>query len=622
MKVPDWSPYAVYDKSKSRPVLKGLKKGTPEHIVKAFKTDYLSSVDSIAKRCPNGKWLDPEDNKCIPKEEWEAKYGKKEKNPNPKKYAPRCDKRTHLKLRQDCPGLGKKGECVSRKDYSEWYNKKGGKEYLAEESKRKSEERSEQMKQRWEEKRKADKPQLEVTIDSSLESVNMPDYCKKALSYNVDKSKDLFDKFTKRNGYNTNPYSKSQHYLERIEKHKDRVKSIGTLTYLRDYVDVNIGWGRGQNEFEAITPNQRKGLSDGMEFMYRVAPMVSASFEQITCIMRTPEGNPTSSTGYFCAELGVLNVNPIYSGKYGVTYNNDSKAVKHFFPDEKKVLATYGRGYMLSTYPDKCTNPQGGKDTIAFHFPPSETEGLSSDDWEALGMQQVVAHEMGHSMGYQLAFALNYRNRMEIAWFALFDKEMPKDMDLETAFKKMKAKAKKREIQNYIDWGMSEGQAKGRANESFKYEKLDNQYNKVLPSIRIDPHKQDDADELLRDAFKEIESVYKELYGISDEDFNPLDVYSEYGLYGTAGMLGLDEYREATNYSDYTHERIAEAYADVAIRGDKANSMSTLIVAYVNYTINQVYSGSSKDFRTFVKESMSESERKKLRENRIIKFIY
>lgn len=124
------------------------------------------------------------------------------------------------------------------------------------------------------------------------------------------------------------------------------------------------------------------------------------------------------------------------------------------------------------------------------------------------------------------------------------------------------------------------------------------------------------VDKHLVDLNKEIESLYKEIYDV--EDIIPSDVYSGYGYLAT-NKKWKEQVIELTEILPNTvHERVAEAFSDVAVRGDKANSMSNLLVAGVQYYVSALIQGNSESFtdyfhKNFNKEDFGE---------RIIKYKY
>lgn len=123
---------------------------------------------------------------------------------------------------------------------------------------------------------------------------------------------------------------------------------------------------------------------------------------------------------------------------------------------------------------------------------------------------------------------------------------------------------------------------------------------------------------------QECESLYKEMYNV--EKIIPSDVYSGYGYLGSSTRLKKwrdnkkytspekDRYEpektwRGTRYAsdileNASEERVAEAFADVMARGEKANSMSTLLVRCVEYNIHRYLSGEKKTFTEYMREKL------------------
>ena len=132
--------------------------------------------------------------------------------------------------------------------------------------------------------------------------------------------------------------------------------------------------------------------------------------------------------------------------------------------------------------------------------------------------------------------------------------------------------------------------------------------NRIKSGYFVDKH--------LVELNNEIESLYKEIYDV--EDIIPSDVYSGYGYLATNKKWKGQVIELAEIIPDTVHERVAEAFSDVAVRGDKANSMSNLLVAGVQYYVSALIQGNTESFtdyfhKNFNKEDFGE---------RIIKYKY
>lgn len=117
-------------------------------------------------------------------------------------------------------------------------------------------------------------------------------------------------------------------------------------------------------------------------------------------------------------------------------------------------------------------------------------------------------------------------------------------------------------------------------------------------------------EDLLDDVFpykteliKECREVYRELYGV--DEIIPSDVYSGYGYLGTTRGWGSDsddEYEvESVGLTwENADERVAEAFSDVVVRGEKANSMSNILVSAVQYYIYSSLNDNAESFKEYM----------------------
>lgn len=104
-----------------------------------------------------------------------------------------------------------------------------------------------------------------------------------------------------------------------------------------------------------------------------------------------------------------------------------------------------------------------------------------------------------------------------------------------------------------------------------------------------------------KDFIKEVESLYLELY--KQEQIIPSEVYSGYGYLGNNDGWGPTDVPDKRVGRDNSHERVAEAFSDVAVRGDKANSMSSLLVSGIQYYIGALLTGNLKSFTEYMREN-------------------
>ena len=119
----------------------------------------------------------------------------------------------------------------------------------------------------------------------------------------------------------------------------------------------------------------------------------------------------------------------------------------------------------------------------------------------------------------------------------------------------------------------------------------------------------------------ECAELYKKIYNVDRID--PTDVYSGYGWAGPRrnaivdvpkgdtpfnreprANREFDRTREYTQLGDACMEKLAEAYSDVMLRQDDANSMSKLIYAHVQYELHQLMTGYEGTFEDFVRDKI------------------
>lgn len=134
---------------------------------------------------------------------------------------------------------------------------------------------------------------------------------------------------------------------------------------------------------------------------------------------------------------------------------------------------------------------------------------------------------------------------------------------------------------------------------SFADEYSMNELRKIYRTPRDD--KDNDIAKHYKDFIEEVESLYLELY--KQEKIIPSEVYSGYGYLGNGDEWGLTSVPNKRLSRDNSHERIAEAFSDVIVRGDKANSMSNLLVSGIQYYIGALLNGNLKSFTEYMREN-------------------
>ena len=134
---------------------------------------------------------------------------------------------------------------------------------------------------------------------------------------------------------------------------------------------------------------------------------------------------------------------------------------------------------------------------------------------------------------------------------------------------------------------------------SFADEYSMNELRKIYRTPRSDEGKE--IVKHYKDFIKEVESLYLELY--KQEEIIPSEVYSGYGYLGDNDEWGRTSVPNKRVGRDNSHERIAEAFSDVIVRGDKANSMSNLLVSGIQYYIGALLNGNLKSFTEYMREN-------------------
>lgn len=120
--------------------------------------------------------------------------------------------------------------------------------------------------------------------------------------------------------------------------------------------------------------------------------------------------------------------------------------------------------------------------------------------------------------------------------------------------------------------------------KKFEFNKDDLNWTKELLSTRMT------TKDMSIQRIKDCEEVYKDIFKL--EKVIPSEVYSGYGLYGLSVSKSRAKDGSKPRIAELNAgERTAEAFSDVVVRGENANSMSQLIVAHTQYEIYQMTTG-------------------------------
>ena len=121
--------------------------------------------------------------------------------------------------------------------------------------------------------------------------------------------------------------------------------------------------------------------------------------------------------------------------------------------------------------------------------------------------------------------------------------------------------------------------------------------------------------EMQKNRVRECEALYKKIFKV--KKIIPSDVYSGYGYYGVSVFMTEGKAMEKKGLNEVNSDEIlAEAYSDVSVRKERANSMSQLLVAHTYYEQAQIMDGYEGSFEDYVKEKVGMD----LFKERIIKF--
>lgn len=429
-------------------------------------------------------------------------------------------------------------------------------------------------------------------------------------------------------GVRRNPFKRSEDAIRYIDKAMDD-ESISLDKVLSVICDDQFdSSGDTYSEMFELKGEGRKALLTSVKTALEITPFVSNS---ISGMWLEPMGE--SSYGTFDTANGFISIN--------------------------KKLCTKGIEIAREDYATKkdVINPKGEKDTIAWSFSPEGFDEMSDEEKDRYNRIYTITHEMGHSIGFYMENIAMARRS-----YATAGKERHDDLNIKEIFNKNRGwiiesqvKRVRDDLKRYgkdvdgvsddvIDDIVSQYESicqkyytfdpsrKMRLQADAELSILERKANKLLdgkgfiymmfPDARSFRDYDKSVDECTeqRNIIESCEKIYKELYGLDDDTFNPFDVYSEYGYYAQSDEAKTGKSSSVARGSDsQIEERVAEAFADVCARGDKANTMSVLIVSAINYTISKNLCGGDADFHDyFFGESMNE-QRQHMKDNRIIK---
>lgn len=524
------------------------------------------TFNHIAKRCPNGKRFDEETQTCIPREEWEAKQHHREKKQEQEQEPKRTKTDDDRKKRETAEGLNE-----LRSHYG------------------------------------------------------IPEEARKEL------------KRFYHTGIRRDPFKRTEDAIKYIDKaiEDESVNIDKILQIICDRQKLNED---SYSQLKDLKGEARKSFLMGLRDVLEVSMFASVSITQI--------------------ELESLS-----SGVYGQKSSTGMISYSHtLFTDAEEFYRDMEDNIRDDLSMKEVINPSGEKDTIAWSFTPRDANSMSDEELYDFVRRSTVAHEIGHTCGDYLENITigreQYRERFgddegkNIK--EIFNANREYIIEDNTAeFKRTLIKLKREhpdlttdEIKEYLneykeiieEYTKFDIRRRKQWEGEKKYDTLERKISKrlngawvYLPRPRMYQFNLFDTSESelkyksQQEVIEDCLSIYKELYGLDDETFNPFDVYSEYGYYGVPAKAKNDEPspqdkdvltpRKGTRY----YERIAEAFADVSARGDDANTMSVLIVSAVNYNIYKNICGDKRTFKEYFFGDTMAEQRDEMKSNRMIK---
>lgn len=350
-----------------------------------------------------------------------------------------------------------------------------------------------------------------------------------------------------------------------------------------------------------------------------------------------------------------VDVTSMHEEVFGETYTDSGyvRLSEELYTTEKSIESI--KEVMKFT---EYMNPNGEKDKISWNFLPSNLDEMSDKDMLRYYCKNTLTHELGHAIGGYLDSISNGREDVEKyfegshgkSFKQIFDDEYEGSIeqgriDLEKRFSRMiehGADISDKVIKKYLDkyesivrkhwkFDMSSNDRIKLSNALDRLEdELESKYDQYVPvpyPYGIEYSKYDKSNGYSEHGLhyqqekviEECYEIYKELYGLTDETFNPFDCYSEYGYYASGGYTETDKpSKKASNSRTQVAERIAEAFADVCCR-DEPNTMSRLIVSAVNYNIQKAIQGTDVSFKDYFFGDSMKEQREQMKNNRVIK---
>lgn len=520
--------------------------------------DFILS-SQIAKRCPNGMWKDPENGKCISQAEWKRKY---------RKNAPTEDEEE--KEKKKCPkGYWKDrrtGECIKITEWKDRPKARGG---------------NKDKKPKKEEAPPEDTYEPPIKVSSQVL------------------------KCVRENRANRQKHNKEIDDVLKSVTNKDVLKMLGEPASFGDIQE------RADKTIKAID----EAIDNGTYDVEAIMSIMGGRYKDRTD-GKSKEWTIPQKAGFLLAVKNALSICPDFANYFGGPENPENPK-KNWYAYARSlgghvawckasgsnIASSYKRDVSKSTY----TNPLGEKDQISFHFD-AGTEDIDG----YLAGSAIMTHEFGHVVSYAVGHVLELRPKfyIDVANSVMTPAERDKVGTIENPCISSTLAYLKKVYDTVSERPESSERNNALRTIEFQMSAISN------PGTTY-------AKDYCKDAVKECEEVYCKLYGIKRKDLNPFDMYSGYGYYADTfrRKVHWSEPSAKNNTSTSHFERIAEAFSDVCIRGEKCNSMSSLLVAHMVYSYNKAMYGDDRTFEEYIMKDMSKEDIEEARKNRIIKFI-
>lgn len=515
-------------------------------------------MNAIKKRCPNGKWFDKETNQCIPKEEWEAKYGKKER-PKKEQPEPKNQKRESAeRIRELRTHYGIPEE--QRKKLKRFYDT-GVRRNALEISEKAIRSMDKALQDESLSVDKALKPicnQFDSDGDCWSGLRNLTPSGRKSLLTGIKSTLEVspfvsvaIDAIDTKDYWELSSYAEctrsgfieySSDWFSSNDNKEEKVKRVNEDYHQDECINPNgepdtMAWSFTPRNFDSMTDDEKIAYCQQSTVCHEIGHALGFHLENMAEARRDSTIDDEDSSE--------LSIKEIFNGRKDGQIDS---AVEYFKREMKRQLAQID------------------------HEPTDE-------DWNDFD-----------------AFMDRYRKLADK--YYTFDPSRKLDEEFYDKCKELEDDIKDRFGIDYFSiWKP----------DSYMF--------------RIYNGESGETDSLLQGyVVNECIDIYKELYGLDDATFNPFDCFAQYGYYG--GSYGFEKDRpskQGANYSTSYQEIIAEALADVCMRKDEANTMSVLIISAVNYNITKAVAGGKMTFKDYFFSDENRERMQQMKDNRMIK---